>query len=162
MLLQITNPSVSMISFASDDTAQWSDTIPSQNVQLFMWNTSHIVSASTPSSMIHDSWHNWSVTCTKNANATRDTYAIIINHASHKVWQGTQQKMCGHHGLFLWGGNHKDMSNPPPSAGNPIWFRWWRALWPSNVSWCLCPWQLWAYIKSHWSTHHHGGQQSPT
>ena len=36
MLLQVTNPSVSMISFVSDDTAQWSDTIPSWNVWLLI------------------------------------------------------------------------------------------------------------------------------
>ena len=36
MLLQITNPSVSIISFASDVTAQWSDTIPSRNVHLLV------------------------------------------------------------------------------------------------------------------------------
>ena len=36
MLLLVTNPSVSMISFASDDTAQLSDTIPIRNVWLLV------------------------------------------------------------------------------------------------------------------------------
>ena len=51
MLLRITNLSVSMTSFASDDTAQWSDTIPIQNVQLlggihltlFLLQHSHLI-----------------------------------------------------------------------------------------------------------------------
>ena len=36
MLLRMTNPSVSMTSFVSDDTVQWSDTIPTWNVQLLV------------------------------------------------------------------------------------------------------------------------------
>ena len=36
MLLWMTNPSVSMISFVSDDTAQWSNTSPSRNGQLLI------------------------------------------------------------------------------------------------------------------------------